>query len=136
VASFIGQVNVLDAVIEKEKIRINGTDAVIDYPGKTTSTNEAVLLVRPEDIEIVEESTNQSLNSKIKTIHYRGSHYEIDCDIGSAMFTLIVGKTDFNKSPREEGTRVFLNFKSFRVFGAEEGHAKLREKLRDLGYIE
>lgn len=90
----------------------------------------------PGDIEIVEDSTNRSFNSKIKTIHYRGSHYEIDCDIGSAMITLIVGKTDFNKFPRKEGTKVFLNLKSFRVFGAEEGHAKLKEKLRDLGYIE
>ena len=136
VASFIGQVNVLDAVIEKEEIQINGTDAFIDYPGKKTSINEAVLLVRPEDIEIVEASTKQSLISKIKTIHYRGSHYEIDCEIGSTMVTSVIGKTEFNRSPRYEGDQVLLNLKSFQVFSAEEGHAKLREKLRDLGYIE
>jgi len=136
VASFIGQVNVLDAVIENKQIRINGTNAVIDYPGKNTSTNEAVLLVRPEDIELVEAAVKQSLIAKIKTIHYRGSFYEIDCDIGASMVTMIVGKTDFNRSPQEEGAQVFLNLKSFRLFSAEEGHAKLREKLRDLGYIE
>jgi len=137
VASFIGQVNVLDAVVRNGLISVKGTDATIEAKkGVRLGEGDIVLLVRPEDVEIVSCPVSQSLALPVKTIHYRGSHYEIDFEAGNVPLSVIENKNNFAREQWQVGQKVYLSLKDYRIFEAEEGHAKVREKLKELGYIE
>ncbi len=137
VASFIGQVNVLEAVVRDGRINIKGADATFEpRDGEKLQTGDVVLLVRPEDIELVATPVSNSLPFTIKTIHYRGSHYEINCEVGDILVNVIENKNNFIRQQWSVAQNVFLSFKDYRIFTAEGGHEKVREKLKELGYIE
>jgi sulfate transport system ATP-binding protein len=138
VASFIGQVNVLDMVARNGAIYVKDTENMIENKGdETLKDGDVVLLVRPEDIELVNERKNEySLPSAIERIHYRGSHYEIDCTIAGKDVRIVEHKTKFARERWRERQQVFLSLKAYRVFHAEEGHRTVHERLKELGYIE
>jgi len=138
VASFIGQVNVLDAIVKANQIRIKGTNYSVENKNNDTQNDgDVVLLVRPEDIQLIpaEEMPND-LPCTIKRIHYRGSHYEIDCEINGLNVRIIENKKDIYQEKWRENQNVYMNFKSFRIFQAEQGHERIHEKLKEAGYIE
>ncbi|MDH4217512.1 MAG: ABC transporter ATP-binding protein [Candidatus Aminicenantes bacterium] len=137
VASFIGQVNVIDAVAKEDQIFIKDTEYQIETREKEPLANgDIVLLVRPEETELLTCREPYSLPSVIKTIYYRGSHFEIDCLIKDTSIRVVENKNKFIQHKWKEEQEAFLSFKSYRIFEAEEGHEKVREKLKDLGYIE
>ncbi len=137
VASFIGQVNVIDGRARGERVYIDDTvHSIKKTENGTFSDGDTVLLVRPEDIEILPEAEKSTLPFKISAIHYRGSHYDIDCILGETSVRAQENKVRFLRYQWNVGQEVFLVFKSYRVFEAQEGHAKLRQKLKDLGYLE
>lgn len=138
VASFIGQVNVLDAIVKNNQIRIKDTNYIVENRNNDLlNDGDVVLLVRPEDIQLVptKEKPND-LPGSIKRIHYRGSHYEIDCQINNLYVRIIENKKDIYREKWRENQNVYMYFKSYRIFQAEEGHQIVHEKLKEAGYIE
>ncbi len=137
VASFIGQVNVLEGCARGDWVYISDTGhSIRKIANETLFDGDTVLLVRPEDIELLPSPAESTLPFKIAAIHYRGSHYDIDCALGAIIVRAQENKVRFLHHQWHVGEEVFLAFKSYRVFQAEEGHAKLRQKLKDLGYLE
>jgi sulfate transport system ATP-binding protein len=137
VASFIGQVNVVDAVSRGGRILIEGTENEVEgLGGEPAPDGDVVLLVRPEDIELAGGPDPGTLPFAVETIHYRGSHYEIDCRLGGLSVRVVENKNRILDLGLQVGRPAPLRFKAVRIFEAEEGHARIHEKLRDLGYIE
>lgn len=137
VASFIGQVNVLDGRSYRGLIYIaDSGHSVKKVVSETLPDGDTVLLVRPEDIEIQPDEAESALPFRIAAIHYRGSHYDIDCTLGESSVRAQENKVRFLRYQWGVGQEVRLAFKNCRVFEAKEGHARLRQKLKDLGYLE
>lgn len=139
VASFVGNVNVLDAVFENNQAIISGSTAAISLNGQSDPAYRTiVLLVRPEDIDISREKRNtlDTIPAQICGIHYRGSFYEIDLKLGTTMVKSTVEKDRFMKSNWRMGEPTFVYFKKFKIFEAAEGHRQIRTMLKQLGYIE
>lgn len=138
VASFIGQVNILDAVVRDRRILLKNTDDVVVHETRDSLVNgDVVLLIRPEDFQIATEPEGpNTLPCKITRIHYRGSHYEIDCDVKGAFVRAFENKSRLLSQDWHENQNAYLCFKSYRIFRAEQGHEKLHERLKELGYIE
>ncbi|HDP98723.1 MAG TPA: ABC transporter ATP-binding protein [bacterium] len=138
VASFIGQVNVVDAVVKNGQIFVKGANLELKLPAKKELKNgDIVLLVRPEDVIIKKKGDNtRDLLAIIKRIHYRGNHYEIDCLVNGMELKLIEYKRNVFQDNWKENQKIFLNFRTFRTFQAEEGHQHLHRKLKETGYIE
>ena len=137
VASFIGQVNVIDAFVKDRKIVIKDTSIAMDNRGSDTlEGSEILLLVRPEDIVLQENPASNSLPCKIQHIHYRGSFYELDIAIGSLLIKAIENKNSFMRDNWSADRPAFIEFKKYKVFDIREGHGAVREQLRQLGYIE
>jgi len=137
VASFIGQVNVIDAFIQESKIVIKDTSIAMDNKGSDTPDgSEIVLLVRPEDIILQENPGSNSLPCRIKQIHYRGSFYELDIELGTLLIKAIENKNSFRRERWNETQQVFIEFKKYKIFDIMAGHGAVREQLRQLGYIE
>ncbi|MFO7867383.1 MAG: hypothetical protein R6V02_11330, partial [Candidatus Aminicenantes bacterium] len=62
VASFIGQVNVLDAFAQKGRVYIKGTSIEVETDtGGRVDDGDIVILIRPEDIEIASGPQTQFL---------------------------------------------------------------------------
>jgi len=137
VASFIGQVNVVDAVARERELFIKDTEFRIENrTEEALRDGDVVLLVRPEDIELTVEPGKDAIPVDITRVHYRGSHYEIDCTVGDIELIVTENKNNFQRRQWQKNQRVFAAFKVYRVFEAKEGHHKIHEKLKDLGYIE
>jgi len=138
VASFIGKVNVLDSIVKNNQIIIKDTPFKIAHQtDEPLNDGNIVLLIRPEDLKIVNESKDSNaLPCTIQRIHYRGSHYEIDCHIKKHYIKIIEDKNNLSKQSWRENQRAFLSIKSYRIFRAEQGHQSVHEKLKELGYIE
>ncbi len=137
VASFIGQVNVIDAFVHQGKIMIKNTGLTIDdQRTQTLDGSEIVLLVRPEDIILKQCPTKDSLACRINKIHYRGSFYELDIDLGVFAIKAIENKNNFSIDDWREGQNVSVEFKKYKIFDVIGSHKTVREQLRQLGYIE
>jgi sulfate transport system ATP-binding protein len=137
VASFIGQVNVLDGRSRGDSVFIGDTGySIKKITDEILPDGDTVLLVRPEDIELLPAAAESTIPFEVTAIHYRGSHYDIDCTLGAASVRAQENKVRFLRFRWSVGQEVFLSFKNYRIFEAEEGHAKLRQKLKDLGYLE
>ena len=136
VASFIGQVNVIDASILNNRIMIKDTRHSIDNISDIPNGNDIVLLIRPEDITLEEKSGERCLPCVIKQIHYRGSFYELDLDIGGFIVKALENKNSFKREQWKQNQQAFMHVKHYKVFETEEGHNIIREQLRQLGYIE
>ncbi len=138
VASFIGHVNIIDALIKNNHLFIKGTEYKIkDTTFDMSDDSDTVLLVRPEDVVLIKEKTLVDVfPCIIKDIHYRGSFYEIDIKLDKIDLKAIENKAEFLKNNWDKNQEAFIQFKEFKVFEASEGHKKLREQLIQLGYIE
>jgi len=138
VASFIGQVNLLDAVVKNKQIILKDTDFILKNPTREiVKEGNVVLLIRPEDVVLNSTSVNQyALPCQIKHIHYQGSHYNIDCEVNGTKIQVVENKNSLSEGRWKENQPAYISFQSFRVFHAEEGHESVREKLKTLGYIE
>lgn len=81
VADFIGESNIVDAVMLKDYLVSFGgvTFECLDYGFGENAFVEAV--VRPEDIKIVEPGTKASLTGKITSVTFKGVHFEILVDV-------------------------------------------------------
>jgi sulfate transport system ATP-binding protein len=138
VASFIGQVNVVNGVVRQGEIYVKNTRIKIESkPQNELKDGDIVLLVRPEDIVINDKGEKgKHLSAIINRIHYRGNHYEIDCSVNGMEVKLIEYKRSELLENWTEKQTIFLQIKSYRIFQAEEGHERLHEKLKENGYIE
>ena len=136
VASFIGNVNVIEATVDGEttylgpkRLPIRGFDA-------PPHARDVVLLVRPEDIEIIEDETAPGLECAIREIRYRGDRYEQELDLAGLPVRMTEDKMRGQTSERRPGDRVRVRLNKYALFEAEKGHAALRAQLETLGYIE
>ncbi|MBN2374498.1 ABC transporter ATP-binding protein [bacterium] len=137
VASFIGNVNVVDAVIKNGLIFIKDTDfEIIDRDIDVSVDRDIVLLVRPEDILVEKDSKQEGFPCMIQDVHYRGSFYEFNLCMGDTYIRSVKDKDDFLGKKWEKNQKAFVVFKQYKIFDASEGHWEIREKLRQLGYIE
>lgn len=137
VASFIGHVNIVDAVKRNGSLFIKDTDyEIMDKEMDRSEYEDTVLLVRPEDIIIKHDKKDEGFPGRIINCHYRGSFYELDIRLGKTFIKVIEDKNRFLREYWREDQEVFIHFKKYKVFEASEGHEELHEKLRQLGYIE
>lgn len=137
VASFIGNVNIVETVIRNSNIFIRGTDfQIIDKNIDTSEDRDLVLLVRPEDVYVESSDAHQGFPCRIQNIHYRGGFFELDIDLQNTYIKAVKDKNIFLKEVWEKNQPAFIHFTQYKIFDASEGHGKIREKLRQLGYIE
>ena len=138
VASFIGHVNIVNAVIRDNDLWIKGTEYKIrENPLQGAEDGDTVLLVRPEDILLLKgKKGGDAFPCLIRHIHYRGSYYEMDITLDRIHVKCIENKTEFLKKNWQENQEAFMHFKEYKVFEAAEGHKALHEQLTQLGYIE
>ena len=138
VASFVGNINVINGHTQKNQIQINGTEARLNQAAKDIPDNQdIVFLVRPEEVIISKTaSTPSCLPAVIEGTHYRGSFYEIDLTVGSNEIKSIVQKETYKKNPWAVGENVFVIFSQVKVYEASEGHQAVHRMLKQLGYIE
>jgi sulfate transport system ATP-binding protein len=137
VASFVGQVNVLDAVVRNGGVKIGGSDNVLKNKSDVSlDTKEVVLLIRPEDIQIKPTRAHKDdLECTITAIHYQGNCYIIDCNFNGKSIRITENKSDYIQSNWREGQTIFLSFEKYRIFDAVEGSQKILERMKKFGYI-
>lgn len=138
VASFVGNVNVLNGRTQGGRICIEGAEGRISQSENAVpDEQDIVLLVRPEEVVIEKNaSSTSSIPAQIEEVHYRGSHYEVDLKIGPNEIKSAVQKERFSRPPLAAGEQVFVLFTQFKVFEASEGHLAIHRMLKQLGYIE
>lgn len=139
VASFVGNVNVIEACIENKNIFIKGASEGIAFHQEEGNQQEGdvVLLVRPEDVAIHKEAcSGKHIPGRINGIHYRGSFYEIDLEVGSNRIKSVINKENFLSSSWQPEEEIFAHFKAYKVFEISEGFHKIHDMLKQLGYIE
>jgi sulfate/thiosulfate transport system ATP-binding protein len=136
VASFIGNVNVIEGHIDRQMVQI-GPDR-LTVPGilPAQSTGDIVLLVRPENIEWRTEPDPGFMAATIRAAAFRGDRYEIILDLAGIELRLISDKTRGKRSEWTAGNQLFIRFSQYAIFGADDGHAALWAKMQSLGYIE
>ena len=111
VASFIGNINSIDATVRKDGIFVKGTDCRVgDSPACRDAKEDTVLLVRPEDILI--NQNNSGLSATITSIRYKGSFMELGLKFNGT----IVKAIDFSKREWHTDQKVSINFKMFKLF--------------------
>lgn len=100
VADFIGESNIVDAVMVKDYVVSFGgvTFECLDSGFGENAFVEAV--VRPEDIKIVEPGAKASLTGKITSVTFKGVHFEILVDVGG--FIWMIQTTEENHKVGEE----------------------------------
>jgi sulfate transport system ATP-binding protein len=138
VASFIGNVNIINAIIRHNNLFIKGTDYGLSASGEVTlNDGDTVLLVRPEDVILLDQpGKGNAFPCIIKNIHFRGGFYEIYIDFEGVIIRAVENKGAFLRKKWQERQEAYIHFKEYKVFEASEGHDVLREKLTQLGYIE
>lgn len=100
VADFIGESNIVDAVMLR--------DYVVSFGGVTFECLDSgfgentfvEVVVRPEDIKIVEPGAKASLTGKITSVTFKGVHFEILVDVGG--FIWMIQTTEENHKVGEE----------------------------------
>lgn len=100
VADFIGESNIVDAVMLK--------DYLVSFGGVTFECLDAgfgentlvEVVVRPEDIQIVEPGAKASLTGKITSVTFKGVHFEILVDVDG--FIWMIQTTEENHKVGEE----------------------------------
>lgn len=102
VARFIGESNIIEAVMLKDLlVRFDG----FDFPcvDKGFKDNEEVeVVIRPEDIDIVEPE-NAQINGIIKSIIFKGVHYEIVVETQNREY--LIHTTDYFEVGRKVGLK-------------------------------
>ncbi|MBQ0125659.1 MAG: ABC transporter ATP-binding protein [Clostridiales bacterium] len=100
VADFIGESNILDGVmLEDKKVRFSGK--IFDCVDGGYGEKEPVdVVVRPEDVDIVEKDKGQ-LIGKVISVTFKGVHWEIIVDIDG--FKWMIQTTDYCAPESEIG---------------------------------
>lgn len=141
VASFIGNVNIINAIVKNNRLFIKGTDyEITNHEIDTSSNRDVIILIRPEDTQVVKgEEAQGCINifpCRLIDTHYRGSFYEVNLKLGEMDIKAI----DYNKRRLNgEGAtnrEIMVVFRKFKIFEAFKGHGEIHEQLRQLGYIE
>jgi sulfate transport system ATP-binding protein len=133
VASFIGNINSIEATVKKEGIFVKGTDyRVGDNPAGLHVNGAMVLFVRPEDVAIKRQG--DGLVATISSIRYKGSYMELGLNLNGSTVTAI----DFSKNEWHNNEKVSINFKFFKIFGEPGGdnggmHEKMASSTNDFG---
>ena len=141
-ATFLGNVNVIDALVDEGRIFLNGAAGSVACLHDKESSGEAtagdvVLLVRPEDVIIRRDKDgNHDIPGAIAGIHYRGSFYELEVTVGGNVVTCFMDKDNFLHSLLRPNEEVLVDFKDYKVFEADEGYGKIHAMLKQYGYIE
>ncbi|MBN1552140.1 ABC transporter ATP-binding protein [bacterium] len=135
VASFIGNINVLEGCSDGQTIRIGKELLPIPGASATNKTGDVVILIRPENIRISKDS-EKNLIATVKTVSYRGDRYEIMLDLAGLELRMIYDKTRGETQRWVHGSKLPIQLTKFTLFEAHEGHEALRAKLQSLGYIE
>lgn len=141
-ASFVGNVNVIEARLEKERITINGTTGSLKHQPLENGSfepGEVILLVRPEDTTISRDHSADTpgwIPCLIMGVHYRGSFYEIDLQVGTNVVKCILNKEIFLQQQWQENQKAHVHFKQYKVFEVSDGYHHVHAMLRQLGYIE
>lgn len=139
VASFVGNVNIVDSRVQKEGVFIVGTGDAITHPGglEIPGHGEAVLLVRPEEVTLSrEKGDGGSLCGVIDSIDYRGSFYELEINLGANRVKASIDKKEFQEKSWSRGEKVYTDFRRYKLFEAVDGHDNTRSMLKQYGYIE
>lgn len=136
VASFIGNVNVIEGNVRQGILHI-GRERV-PAPGLKVAMSEGdvVLLVRPEDVAVTDDPAADGLEGVIREVRYRGDRYEQEIDLAGLVIRAIEVKSNGHASPRSPGQHVRVRFTRHKVFETEDEHAVIRAQLQSLGYIE
>lgn len=103
VARFIGESNIISGIMKDDfLVHFDGVDYVCVDKG--FARNEEVdIVIRPEDIDIVPESTGL-ITGVVDSIAFKGVHYEIDVKTKDRIYT--IHTTDYAK----EGTKIDIKF--------------------------
>lgn len=157
VASFIGNVNVIEGTVDEAGcLRLGPRRLPAPGLAVTHAPGEVVLLVRPEDMEIVEAAGSGSAESAasagcaasaggpggtglpavVKEVRYRGDCFELELDLAGLSVRVIEPKPQGRTAAREPGQTVAVRCHHHTVFATPDQHAHIREQLRSLGYIE
>jgi sulfate transport system ATP-binding protein len=136
VASFIGNVNVIEATVDGTTTYMGPGRLALPGVDVAPRSGDVVLLVRPEDIEVVEDEASDGIDCTVKEIRFRGDRYEQELDVAGAVVHMAEGKSRGRILGRRPGDRVRVRFARYALFEADEGHAVLRRQLESLGYIE
>ncbi len=136
VASFIGNVNVIEGISDGRTVRIGEQKVIVPGVTPPEKSGELVLLIRPENIEWCRESSSHTLNATIVSTSYRGDRYEVMLDLSGIEIHMMVDKTRGQSRDWAQGARIPVKFPKYSIFQAEEGHAVLRARLQSLGYLE
>lgn len=88
VADFIGESNIVDAVMLKDYL-VSFGGVTFDCLDKGFEPNEFVeAVVRPEDIQIVEPKGKDVLPGTITSVTFKGVHFEILVDVGGFIWMI------------------------------------------------
>ncbi len=136
VASFIGNVNVIEGAVDGHKMFLGAGRYPVSEPIIPSQHGEVVVLVRPEDIELVTDDEPAGMECTIREIRYRGDRYEQELDLAGISIRMVEDKTRGQRFDRRPGDRVRVRFNRYSLFDADKGHAELRRQLESLGYIE
>jgi sulfate transport system ATP-binding protein len=136
VASFIGNVNVIEGFASGDAVRAGPRGMVLKNVKAPIPGGEVVLLVRPEDVEITDEASDGRMKAKITEVRYRGTHYETELDLGGIEIRSVWSKVRGRALGRRPGQEIYVRFARHTMFEAGEGHEALRAQLQSLGYIE
>ena len=137
VASFIGNVNILEGFLEDERISFSGVEETLAASGRRGS-GPVVILVRPEELSLrkLGESGENLFPGTVQTVSYRGSFFQVEVRVGEMVLRAVEEKRNFHRHEWREGERVEVSLEGWQYFEVPEGHEEIREKLRQLGYIE
>lgn len=104
VADFIGESNILDGVM-LEDYKVKFCNKIFDCVDKGFNKDELIdVVVRPEDIKIV-GSTDGMLKGIVKSIIFKGVHYEMEVEEGNK--TWIIHNTKFAEVNSEVGLDIY-----------------------------
>jgi len=104
VANFIGESNILDGVM-LEDYKVKFCNKIFDCVDKGFNKDELIdVVVRPEDIKIV-GSTDGMLKGIVKSIIFKGVHYEMEVEEGNK--TWIIHNTKFAEVNSEVGLDIY-----------------------------
>ena len=103
VADFIGESNIIDGIMEDDfKVKLDSK--VFECLDKGFEKNEPVdVVIRPEDVDIVPKGSGM-LNGVIKSVTFRGVHFEILIDVNNFMW--MIQTTDEYKEGETVGLKI------------------------------
>jgi len=137
VASFFGRVNVIEAYVREGIMFLDGRPLAITDPDLAAYTEgDAVLLVRPEDVELTRGERPDGLALKVREVRRLWDRLEVVLVSGDLELRCDVSGGRMEDERWAAGERAWARLMKYRWYPAHEGLAPVRRRLRSLGYIE